>query len=155
MKNIFQLYFRLLSQMKFNRCRVKCFQFSGVHPYLYLVVSFVAICQPTHESTRNIKRELKEFYFVNFDIHFATKVIKIESENVLNRWEKNLISNLKGFHSKFIHNSSDRSEENCENITENKNGCRVTLKYVFFMLNVVVLFPKFFQVKYYKCMSVD
>lgn len=48
-KNIFSIIpntiiFRLLSQMKFNRSRVKCFFSSRVHtPHLYLFVCFVVV----------------------------------------------------------------------------------------------------------------
>lgn len=49
--------------MKFNRqvikSRASAFLFSGAHPHLYLVVSFVVVCElVVHQMTKNIRQEI-------------------------------------------------------------------------------------------------
>lgn len=45
MKNIFSIVPRQPSQMKFNRCRDKCFSVFGCSSHLYIVVCFVVVCE--------------------------------------------------------------------------------------------------------------
>lgn len=138
-ENIFSIIpntiiFRLLSQMKFNRSRVKCFFSSRVHtPHLYLFVCFVVVCEIWRQRVKTNSRKKK----LNFDIKFEAKVNSFEANREFHQLWQWLNWSVERFQSQTVSVCVDKARKSCENITKNKNGCRVTLNIHSY---VVVLF---------------